>query len=325
MTNTKNILSAKLYWSSKHCSLFLFFLITTCFLPLANAQELNCTVAINAPKNQNVDPQVFKNMEAFIREFLNGRKWTNDNYKETERIKCNLIINIGEIPTEGEYKASAIIQSQRPVYNSNYNTMLLNLQDKTFDFNYADLQTLDYNDNGYVTHLTSLLAYYAYLIIGYDYESFSKDGGMPYFQKALTVCNNVPAPEKSKYKGWSQFDAGGIISGVINRFVMVDALLNPRYKEFRSALYSYHRNGLDRMYTDASQGRSAITSCLTLLQPINVDNPSLQPLRNFFIAKNAELINIYSKSDMSERAIASQLLSALDPINSDKYKQIGKK
>ncbi len=290
------------------------------------AQELECSVSINAPKNQNVDPQVFVNMENFIREFMNGRKWTNDNYKEIERIKCNIIINITEIPTEGDYKASAIIQSQRPIFNTNLNSMILNVQDKTFDFNYADLQNLDYTDNGYVTHLTSLLAYYAYMIIGCDYESFSKDGGTPYFQKALTVVNNVPANEKSRYKGWNPFDGGiSFTTGTINRYVLVDSWLNPRYKDFRSAFFTYHLNGLDRMYGDAAQGRMTITSALTLLQNVNSDNPNLLPMRIFFNAKSAELINIYSKSDMSERAIAVQLLSALDPVNAEKYKQIGKK
>lgn len=303
-------------------------LLITYYLSLATsfAQELNCTVTINAPKNQNIDPQVFKNMETSMREFLNGRKWTNDNYKDVERIKCNIILNITEIPTEGEYKASAIIQSQRPIYNSNYNSTMLNLQDKTFDFAYLDLQNLDYNDNGYTSQLTSLLAFYAYIILGYDYESFSKEGGTPYFIKAQALCNNVPSNEKTKYKGWSQFDGGiSFTTGTINRFVLVDNWLNPRYKDFRTAFFNYHLNGLDRMYSDASQGRAAITAGLTTLQVVNTDNPNLLPLRNFFNAKNIELINLYSKSDMSERSVAIQLLSALDPVNIDKYKQIGKK
>jgi hypothetical protein len=291
----------------------------------ASAQELNCSVIINSPKNQSVDPQVFKNLEAAMTEFMNGRKWTSDNFKDVERIRCSITINITEIPTEGEYKGTAIIQSQRPVYSSNYNSLLLNLQDKTFDFAYADLQALDYNDNGYTSEITSLMAYYAYLILGYDYESFGKEGGTQFFQKAQTVANNVPPTEKQKYKGWSQFDAGGLVGGgTVNRFVMTDNWLNPRYKDFRTAFFAYHFSGLDRMYTDAAQGRSAITTALTMMQNVNVDNPSLQPLRNFFIAKNTELINIYSKSDMSERTIITQLLSALDPVNADKYKQIGK-
>jgi hypothetical protein len=305
--------------------LFLILITYSLLLSNANAQELNCSVSINAPKNQNIDPQIFKNMESFIREFINGRKWTSDNFKDIERIRCNLVINITEIPSEGEYKGTAIIQSQRPVYNTNLNSLLLNLQDKTFDFSYFDLQNLDYNDNGYTSQLTSLLAYYAYLMLAYDYESFGKEGGTIYFQKALMVCNNVPANEKSKYKGWSQFDGSiSFTTGTINRFIMVDNWLNPRYKDFRTAFYTYHFNGLDRMYNDAAQGRSAVTTTLTLLQNINADNPGLLPLRNFFWSKSAELINIYSKSDMTERVLATQLLSTLDPINGDKYKQIGK-
>lgn len=305
------------------CITINILLLTNTFL---FAQELNCTVTINAPRNQNVDPQIFRNMEAFIREFMNGRKWTNDTYKDLERIRCNIIINITEIPTEGEYKATAIIQSLRPVYNTNLNTMLLNLQDKTFDFVYADLQNLDYNDNGYISQLTSLLAYYALIILAYDYDSFGKEGGTPFLQRALLLCNNVPSNEKAKYKGWSQFDGGvSFTTGTINRFVLVDNWLNPRYKDFRTAFYAYHFNGLDRMYADASQGRSVITSSLNLLQNINIDNPGLLPLRNFFFSKNEELVNIYSKSDLAERTVAIQLLSTLDPINIDKYKQIGKK
>lgn len=171
----------------------------------------------------------------------------------------------------------------------------------------------------------ALLAYYAYMIIGCDYESFSKEGGTPYFQKALTVVNNVPANEKSRYKGWNPFDGGiSFTTGTINRYVLIDSWINPRYKDFRNAFFTYHLNGLDRMYGDAAQGRMTITSALTLLQNVNSDNPNLLPMRIFFNAKSAELINIYSKSDMSERAIAVQMLSALDPTNADKYKQIGK-
>lgn len=309
----------------KKISVILSCLFTLFGCVVLNAQELNCTVSINAPKNQNVDPQVFKNMETAIREFMNGRKWTNDTYKDVERIKCNIVINISEIPTEGEYRTTAIIQSQRPIYNTNINTLLLNLQDKTFDFSYSDLQNLDYNDNGYTSQITSLMAYYAYIILAYDYESFGKEGGTLYFQKAQTVCNNVPPGEKSKYKGWNQFDGGiSFTTATINRYVLVDNWLNPRYKDFRTAFFSYHFNGLDRMYGDAAQGRSAITTCLTLFQKINADNPGLLPLRNFFITKSTELINIYSKCDMTERIIAIQLLSTLDPVNADKYKQIGK-
>ncbi len=307
--------------------IFIFF--TYNLLLISNnfslAQELNCIVAINAPKNQNIDPIVFKNLEIGLMEFMNGRKWTNDNFTDIEKIKCSITINITQIASEGEYKADAIIQSQRPVYNSGYNSLLLNIQDRTFDFAYADLQNLFYNDNSYTSQITSLFAYYAYLILAYDYESFGNEGGTINFQKALTVCNNIPQTERSRYKGWSQFDGAiSFTNGTINRYVIVDNWLNPRYRDMRTAFYSYHFMGLDRMYTDASQARTFITTSLSTLQKVNEDNPNLQPLRSFFAAKFSELINIYSKSDMSEKAIATQLLTILDPINSDKYKQIQK-
>lgn len=287
------------------------------FVPgLVNAQELNCQVAVVSPKNQNIDPRVFKNMEVAIREFLNGRKWSSNTYKEYERIQCNITINITDIPKEGVYRASAIISAQRPVYNSTYNSVLINYQDKDFDFAYQDLQILDYNDNGFSSNLTSLLAYYAYVILAFDGESFSDEGGSDYFLKCLNVMNNVPAAERSLYKGWSKSD------GMRNRFVLVDNWLNPRFKDLRKAYLMYHYNGLDRMYQDAASARTVITASLGLLQNVNLDNPSLMALRVFFESKREELVNIYSKADMMEKNMVVNLLNTLDPINADNYKKI---
>lgn len=294
----------------------LLFLLVALAAPLSRAQELNCIVSVVSPKNQNIDPRVFKNLETAIMEFMNGRKWSGDTYKEFERIECSIIINITDIPKEGVYRASAIINAQRPVYNSNYNSVLFNYQDKEFDFNYQDLQILDYNDNGYSANLTSLLAYYAYLILAYDGESFASEGGSSFFLKALNVMNNVPANERSVYKGWSKLD------GQRNRFVLVDSWLNPRYKDVRKAYFMYHYNGLDKMYDDAASARSMITASLSLLQNVNLDNPALMPLRIFFESKREELVNIYSKADMMEKNMIVTLLGTLDPINSDNYKKI---
>lgn len=293
---------------------FLFFCIAG--ITEAKAQELNCNVSVVAPRNQNIDPRVFKNLETAITEFMNGRKWSNETYKEFERIQCSIIINITDIPKEGTYKANAIINAQRPVYNSNYNSVLFNYQDKDFDFTYQDLQILDYNDNGYSSNLTSLLAYYAYLVLSYDGESFANEGGANYFLKAQTVMNNVPVNEKSIYKGWSKLD------GNRNRFVLVDNWVNPRYKDMRKAFLVYHLNGLDHLYDDASAARAVITSALTLMQNVNNDNPSLMTLRVFFESKREELINIYSKSDMMEKNMIVTLLNTLDPTNGDNYKKI---
>lgn len=283
---------------------------------LSKAQELNCSVSVIAPKNQTTNPTIFKNLENAITEFMNGRKWSTYSYKPFERIKCSITINITDVPSTGVYKATAIIQSQRPVYNSTYNTMLLTFQDLDFNFSYDDLQILDYNDNNYSSQLTSLLAFYANLFLAYDGESMADEGGEDFFQKALTVCNNVPANERSKYKGWSKLD------GNRNRYMLVDAWLNPRYKTFRKAFLMYHFNGLDKMYEDIASSRAVITTSLTFFQQVNKDNPVLLSLRLFAETKRDELYNIYTKADMTERNMVVPILNSLDPIHSDTYKKL---
>ena len=295
---------------------FLLYFLLILFTCSTFAQELNCEVSVISPKNQDIDPIKFKNMEKAIKEFMNGRKWSNYTFKPFERIKCNIIVNISDSPSEGVYKASAIIQSQRPVFNSNYNTMLLTYQDMDFNFTYEDLQILDYNDNSYSSQLTSLLAFYANLILAYDSDTFAENGGEAFFQKALTICNNIPANERSKYKGWSKLD------GNRNRFMLVDGWLNSRYKDFRRAFLIYHFNGLDKMYDDVVVARNLITTSISMFQKINKDNPVLMSLRLLMETKREELQNIYSKSDMTERSMIVPILSYLDPTQADKYKSL---
>jgi len=294
--------------------------IIICFILLNSvlgfSQELNCNVSVIAPKNQNISPTIFKNMENAIREFMNGRKWSNSTYKEFERIRCNITINITEIPSEGVYRATAIVQSQRPVYNSMYQSMMLTYQDQDFDFVYEDLQILDYNDNNYSTQLTSLLAFYANLFLAYDAESFAEDGGETFFQKALNISNNVPVNERSRYKGWSKLD------GTRNRYALIDGWLNPRYKDFRKAFLMFHFNGLDRMYDDIASARSVITNTLTTFQKLNKDNPLLMSLRLFFETKREELNNIYSKAETTEKNMVVPILSVLDPTQAETYKKL---
>jgi hypothetical protein len=271
---------------------------------------------VEAPKSQNIEPRVFKTMENAIFEFMNGRKWTTDAYQPNEKIKCAIIINITESPTEGEYKANFFVQSQRPVYNTNYSSPIFNTNDRDCDFEYFEFQQLEYISNGYLNNLTSLLAFYAYVIIGYDYDTFSPNGGTPWFLKAQEVLNAVPSNVRSKYKGWSSFD------GNRNRFMLIDQTLNPRYKSYRSALYVYHFSGLDKMYEDVTVGRVAIMSALMQLDAVNGDNPSLMILRNFFTAKGDELKNIFSKADISEKSAAVEVLNRIDPLNAEKYRDL---
>lgn len=294
-----------------------FILILLAFLPSwLSAQELNCSVRVEAPKNQTIEPRVFKTLENAVYEFMNGRRWTTDAFLPNEKIKCSIIINITEAPTEGDYKATFIVQSQRPVYNSNYSSPVFNFQDRTADFEYYEFQQLEYISNGYLNNLTSLLAYYAYIIIGYDYDTFSPNGGTPWFLKAQEILNAVPGSARGKFKGWTAFD------GNRNRFTLIDEILNPRYKSFRSAMYMYHLSGMDKLYDDITVGRVAIMSALMQLDAINGDNPSTMMMRNFFTAKSEEIKNVFSKADISERSKAVELLSRIDPINAEKYRDL---
>lgn len=280
------------------------------------AQELDCSIRIEAIKAQNIEPRIFKTLETAVYEFMNGRKWTNDKFEPSERIKCSIIINITESPTEGDYKASFIVQSQRPVFNSNYQSPVFAQNDKEANFEYFEFQQLDFIQNGYTNNLTSLLAFYAYMIIGYDFATFSPNGGDPYFRQAKAVLDAIPQSARSKFKGWSAFD------GSNNRFQLVDAILNPRFKVFNQVLYTYHYSGLDRMYNDIATGRAAVISSIKDLEKFNTDNPNNVLLRTFFVAKSDELRNILKGATPGEKGPMVDLLSRLDPINAEKYREL---
>lgn len=295
------------------------YFTTLLFLTLTTgifAQELLCRVQVEAPRNQMVDPRVFKTLENSIADFINNRRWTDDMFKDHERLRCNIVINISDMPSEGVFGGSLLIQSERPVYHSNFTSPVFTYNDRDVAFEYVEFQNLDYNDNSYSNNLTSLLAFYAYIMLGYDYESFEKDAGMPYFRKAETVVNNIPSNERSRYKGWSAFD------GSRNRYVLANHLLNPRYKTYAEALYSYHRLGLDNMYNDPYLGRISITNALKLLEKVADDNPNSMLLRVFFLAKADELVNVYSTASPQEKGLIVPLLNKLDPTNAQKYNSL---
>lgn len=296
---------------------FLSFLLTCLnFASLLFGQELDCSVRVEAIKAQNIEPRVFRTLETAVFEFMNGRKWTNEKFMPNERIKCSIIINITESPTEGDYRANFIIQSGRPVYKSGYNTPVFSHNDKECDFEYFEFQQLDYIVNGYTNNLTALLAFYAYIIIGYDFATFSQNGGEPYFLMAKGVLDAVPQSARSRYKGWNAFD------GNRNRFYLMDGLLNPRYKVFNQVLYAYHFSGLDRFHSDPNTGREAIKAAVKSLEELNTDNPNNMLLRLFFVAKNDELKNIFGGAPMPDRGPMVDLLSKLDPLNAEKYRDM---
>lgn len=281
----------------------------------AEAQDLNARVQILSPQVQNTNKRPLDVLQTAIRDFLNNRKWANDNFGSQERIDCNFVINILEWDGSSNFKAEAQIQSGRPVYGSSFNSTVLNLSDKEFAFTYSEGQPLDYSDQNYVNNLSSLLAYYAYIIIGMDYDTFSKMGGSQYYAKAQNVVNNA---QNAAFTGWKAFES------MRNRYWLVENLTNKDYNPIREVLYEYHRNGLDLMHDNQNKGRKHILSLLPILQRIDKQKQGAMLNQVFFSSKSNELVNVLSQAAPQERVKSYNILSVLDPANITKYELLRK-
>ncbi len=280
----------------------------------SQAQELNCTVSINATQVQTTERTVFRDMKTAIEQFMNSRKWTNDSYKNYEKINCNMLITITRMPSVGNFAASVQIQSARPVYNTNYSTLVFNFADRDWEFEYVESLPLEYNDNTYTTNLTSMLALYAYMIIGVDYDTFSELGGSPYFQRALQVVNNA---QQSNRPGWQSMQNNR------SRYWIVENFNNPQMTDLRKALYSYHRLGLDTFDKDPDKSREVILKGLKDIKKVRDINPTAVIIVSFFDAKGKELANIFSSGNIQVRREAYDVIKAIDPSsNRANYEKI---
>ncbi|HEY5826159.1 MAG TPA: DUF4835 family protein [Cyclobacteriaceae bacterium] len=270
----------------------------------AYSQELNAKVTINADQIQTTDRAVFKDMERAFAIFLNARKWSSDNYKNYEKINCRIFLNISKMPSIGNFVASAQITVARPVYNTNYETVLFNFADREWEFEYIESQPLEYNDNTYINNLTSMLAFYAYIIMGMDYDSFSEMGGTPYFQKALVTVTNA---QGSNRPGW---DALGTTR---SRYSLIENINNPQMADLRRGLYKYHRLAMDTYDKTPDEGRVIILDVLKTVKKIWTVYPSSIFVISFFDAKATELSNVFSDGNLTVRREAYDLLTQLDP------------
>jgi len=285
--------------------------ITLCLTSLG--QELNCRVIVDAQQVQTTERAVFSEMETEFAQFLNTTKWTNDDFAEEEVINCNILITISDMPSIGVFNASVQILSSRPVYNSSYESVVMNFADRDWQFEYVQSQPLQYNENAFVNNITSLLAYYAHMIIGFDYDTFSELGGSPYFEKAFEIVNIA---QNSNYPGWQQFNS------LRNRYWLVENLRSPQLEPIRKALYSYHRQGLDMMTETKEESEKLIIQSLGEIQRANRTRPRSILLIGFMDAKAEELIQIFSESDLPTRRQAYNLLNNIDPARSDQYKAL---
>jgi hypothetical protein len=293
------------------------FLFLLCFISgiLVNAQEMNCMVSVSAPKLEGTDKKVFETLQTALYEFMNNRKWTNYNVKVEERIECTILLTLNERPSPEEFKGTLNVVLRRPVYNSAYNTVLLNYIDKDLTFTYVEYQPLDYSDGTYSSNLTSILAYYTYIFLGLYWDSFTPNGGTQFFQKALDIVNVAQSSQES---GWKPYESQR------NRYWLVENYLNSIASPIREFQYKYHRQGLDQMYEKVDAGRTATTASIDLLYKMYNARPDLFALQLTLDAKKDEFVNIYSDSRVPplEKNNVVNILKEIDPANSSKYQAI---
>lgn len=287
-------------------------------LPLSLiSQELKCYVQVVSQQVQGTNKQVYETLQNAIYEFMNNRVWTDHIYAPDERIECNLLFNITDQPSADEFKGKLTIQATRPVYNTNLNTTTLNFIDNDIQFRYVEFSPLEFDLNSHTSNLTSILAFYAYFILGLDYDTFSLYGGTPFFNNAERIVMNAQnAPES----GWDPLDDLAHKS----RYWLVKDMLDAEYQMLREFSYRYHRLGLDVMDEKVAEGRAEITNSLELLQKLyrNRPDPYMYLLSMMFDSKADELINVYTESYPEERTRAHNILVEVNKPNAGKYKAI---
>lgn len=278
----------------------------------AQAQDLKCNVQVRTDNIQATNKDVFVEIQTAIAQFMNQRKWISDKVLSHEKINCNMVLNITRYNID-EFSATVNISSSRPVFGTSYNTPMFNYFDQDFHFKYTPFQTLDYQEDANVNSLTTLLAFYANIIIGIDFDSFHPEGGNPYFNKALQIRNMAQNTD-----GWNPGDG----KGNRNKYYIIDNLLDPRFKPLRSVYYQYHMKGLDIMKDNNEEARKIIYAALENMQPVYQQLPNSVMLKVFFNTKKDEMINIFKQADPGMKNRVVELLGKMDPANRSDYEQI---
>jgi hypothetical protein len=286
-------------------------------LPVS-AQELAARVSINSSQvGSNVDRKVFQSLQNAMVTFLNNRKWSEDTYQQNEKINCNFLLTINEADNN-VFKASLVVQAARPVFNSNYITPLINYHDRAITFRYVEFQPLEFNENrvsgsdGLASNLTATLAFYVYVILGLDYNSFALRGGDAYFQKAQNIINN--APDGRDIVGWKAFD------GQRNRYWLIENLTDSKYAMIHEAMYNYYRLGLDNMYENESDARASVLDAIGQFNTLNNDQQNSMIVPFFFDGKSTEIVKIFRKAPPDEKQKVQEMMSRLDIENANLYK-----
>jgi hypothetical protein len=291
----------------------LLLIIVLFFTQIGVSQELQATVSINYQQVNNGNPQLFKNLEKQVKEFLNTTKWTDREIKDEEKIECNFFINITAYGSNN-FEATLQIQSSRPVFNSTLSSPILNINDKNFSFRFIEFETMTYDPNSFNSNLVSVLAYYSNIIIGLDLDSFSENGGTKYLEVASNIVNIA---QTSGYKGWSQSEGNNN-----NRNFLISDLLSNTFSPFRVALYQYHRIGLDLMSENVAKGKEGVAKSIETLAEIQKVRPNSLLVRTFFDAKVDEIVSVFSGGPKINVAQVVETLNKISPLNSQKWGKI---
>lgn len=291
--------------------LILFLLLS--IVSFSNAQELNCTVTVNYDKVNNANGQIFKTLQTALNDFMNKTVWTEQSFDQKEKINCSMFIIIDTYDNNNNFTASIQVQASRPIFNSTYSSPIININDKEFIFRYIEFENLTFSPNSFDSNLMSVLAFYSYLIIGTDADTFSQNGGSQYFRMAQDIVN-LAAP--SGYKGWSQAERNQ------NRFFLINDILAPTFSAYRETLYSYHFEGLDEMHKDLKTSKETIKKAILNISGLYSVRPNAYLTRTFFDAKVDEIVSIFSGGPNVDITDMVDKLNKVSPTNSNKWSQV---
>ncbi len=297
---------------SRFCfyTMFISFLLQTGIL---YSQEMDCRVQISTPGMSDQDRRIMQTLRSDLYDFINQRNWTNYQFNPNERIESTILITIEEKEGHDLYKGTIQVQLRRPVYNSSYSSPVLNINDRNLHFRYRENEPLEYSDNTFNCNLTSVIAYYVYIIIGFDFDTFTPLGGSPYFEKAQNIVNLA---QSSTEPGWKSYESQQ------NRYWLIENIFNSNYRQIREALYTYHRLGFDKMIDNIDMARENVTEALELLRRAHRQRPGSYLMQIVMTAKNDELVELYSEAPSREQNDAISILTEIDPANASKYRKI---
>ncbi len=294
---------------------YIYILFIFCFLSvgIVYGQEMNYRVQISTPGMHDQDRQIMQTLRSEIYDFINNRSWTDHQFNPNERIEGSILITIEEKEGHDLYKGTIQVQLRRPVYNSTYYSPVLNINDRDLHFRYRENEPLEYSENTFSCNLTSVIAYYVYIIIGFDFDTFTPLGGTPYFEKAQNIVNLA---QNAAEPGWKSYE------GQQNRYWLIENIFNTTYRPIREALYKYHREGFDKMIDNMDLARENVTESLELLRKVHRQRPGSYLMQIIMTTKNDELVNLYTEAPSMEQNTAVSILTEIDPSNASKYRKI---